>query len=300
MVVSRVVASEMASTSASVSSLVQGASARSQCVGGRPDAGQRGPQVVRDGGQQGRAGAVACLQLAGSGGLAGSLLTLPEHAEVGGEGVDDAPVPGAQVAALDHEHLSSPGRHDGGIRSLGLDRVTRDQLRARRSERLGHQPEQRVDVVLASQDGPVEAGQRGRLLAGNRGLVSSPRGGVHHGGHGDRGHDVHGEREDVPPRRDAQGVQGSGEEEVEQQRPEHGCGQRRPAAAHQCGGDGQTQEEHRFVRRVVAAPQRHQRDREQHPADRGEQVSDRDPAPGQRSVARIREPLHGPILTHPT
>ena len=72
MVVSRVVASEIGLEECIRSSVVQGASTRSQCVGGRPDAGEWRPQVVRDGGEQGGAGAVGRLELVGGGGLAGS------------------------------------------------------------------------------------------------------------------------------------------------------------------------------------------------------------------------------------
>ena len=94
----------------------------------RPHAGQRGAQVVRDRGEQRRTRAVARLELAGRGGLAGQLLALAEHPEVGGEGGQDAPVGGSEATRRAAPAAHAAGAACSGVRRVGHRPAPPDQL----------------------------------------------------------------------------------------------------------------------------------------------------------------------------
>ena len=105
------------------------------------DAGQRGAQVVADGGEQGGADAVALGELAGLLGLADQPLAVEYDGGLGGEGGEHPAVLGGQHPAGERErHVVADGHVDVGVlgareRRLGARRCRRRSRGRRRSRR---------------------------------------------------------------------------------------------------------------------------------------------------------------------
>ena len=92
--------------------LVEALVVHAQRLGRRAQPGQRRAQVVGDGGEQGGTGAVAGLELLGGHALAGQLLALAQHADVGGERRRDRPLARAELGAAQHQPAAGTGRQD--------------------------------------------------------------------------------------------------------------------------------------------------------------------------------------------
>ena len=256
---SRSAESSMAPSSSSWSSADQVDVRGTQGGHGRLDPGERGAQVVGDGGQQRRAHPVARASTRGRC-LLGELGPLRDHRQVGGEGGQHPAVLDRQRPSAQHQpHVRGrvgldvgvgrvergPGA-TGGHHRPAADGVGAQQRRRGHREHLADQPEQLLDPVTGAEQGPVQHAQGVRLPPGLVGLHRAPRGAVHDRGDRDRHQQEQGQRDEVVGVLDAERVQRRGEEPVQQQAPEHRRDHRRPQPADQGAGHGQREVDQRL------------------------------------------------------
>ncbi len=211
----------------------------------RLDAGQRGAQVVGDGGEQGGADPVALGEPAGLGGLPGQPPAFQQRGGLRGEGDQHPAVLGGQHPAAEREHQPVADRdldvglvgHGDRVRADGRARCSRGRRRRSRSSSATDsmakvsrtRSSSGVHAVLAAQHAARQVAEDLRLGPAAGGLEGAAGGEVDHGG--DRDADRHEDRQRQQVLRvgDGEGVGGRGEVVVEQQRAEQGGGDGREA-----------------------------------------------------------------------
>ena len=271
------------------------------------DPGQRGAQVVGDGRQQCGAQPVALLEALGGGGLRGEPLPVGDHGQVGGERGQDADVVGRERTAAQDEPGgrggfgadvavvggtrrvgTAAGQHPPGPRRAISAVGAGQQGRRVHRERVPDQVEQGRQVVVATQQRLVEQAEGVGFAACEVGLDRPACGFAHDGG------DRHGDEEEQQQRhqvlhvRDAEGVHGRGEEEVQEHATDEAGGQRRPESAGQGAEHGDGDERERLERRRAGAAQGQQREGEEQRRGEGEHPAEDQAAATQRMAGDAR------------
>ncbi len=268
----------------------------------RLDPGERGAQVVADGGEQRGADAVALGQFPGPVGLGLQPPAVQDDGGLGRERGQDAAVGGGQHATGDREHHVVAGRHDhvgvlrprhGGHRADAAGAGPRrlvvlplQQGRGLHDEGLAHAFQQRLQAGLAALDAAGEEGQGGRLGAQPGRLVGTACREADHGGHGDGDAHEDAEGDDVLRRGDGEGPHRGREVPVDEQRPHDGGGERGPHAAQQRRRDGEREEQQHVVGQAHGGQGGAQQQGQQDRAEHAGQPSGHDPGPAQRRAPR--------------